>query len=503
MLPALIAAFVVAAAPADPNEIPPLPYDLPGKVFAATKVLDPSEPLGDAGRAIPLPEATVTVFEFKTPVAKLPVDANGRFVVPKNTIGTHVEVTAPGREVARAFIHEVGEYVEVRREGRSFTDRELVQKKIDPNTGLLFLLRRVAIYSGRVVDGDGKPLAGATVRVRADEGLMMNPIFDNRVEMVTGRDGAFSLEFAPGKVAVDAYVGDNLCVNTQFMEKVRPAEKVTGLQLVIKARSSFRVRVTHSGAAVENAKVQRCRPDSSGGWTGESAETDAKGIATFTQPVAGEEAAIVARHPIGGIAGLPLTPTPAAGTTIEMKLRQGATVQGFVKTPEGKPIRGVEVGFGQGEALPNPPSGFDDFVLQCAGSMLDTIETNAQGYFRRSDLLHRLTSWDARKDGYEWRSEFDPPPAKGNLQIVMRAVGVVRGRIRRADSGPRPGPGGELIAVQSYKTYHGIATDDVYEIKLPPGLWRIHYVDVNGKKTPAHAVNVSDEPVMLDFDAPE
>jgi large repetitive protein len=200
-------------------------------------------------------------------------------------------------------------------------------------TALLLLLLPAAAHAaitGTVVDENGKPVAGATIRVFPTE-----PSREVRKRMLSGKperepisttttkdDGAFSAD-TKGTFAVDVIV-DAAGGRRRTMALT---DKLDLGPVLLRDASPRTVRVTSGGKPVANALVF-FMPNN-------FTRTDASG--TFTQPDSFGGGGATFIHPDHAIEQIPI---PA---TAEVKLQRGIALSGRVVGADGKPVKGATV----------------------------------------------------------------------------------------------------------------------------------------------------------------
>jgi protocatechuate 3,4-dioxygenase beta subunit len=219
------------------------------------------------------------------------------------------------------------------------------------------VLERGATLDGRVVDGAGNPLAGATVQLTPPSGLS---VWDLPLEgepggweQVTASDGAFSFAGLPPAGATVTLRALHPGFTTRILSGVAvPAPEPVLLRLEVAASLSGTV-ADESGEPVAGANVliSEVSPDA-GGAPGTRSRPRSVGAAVsaadghFTvdglTPGRFSLLAAAAGYLNAAVDGLAL-PDGGDLAGVDVVLRQGATVQGTVFAPDGTPASAAKV----------------------------------------------------------------------------------------------------------------------------------------------------------------
>ncbi len=219
------------------------------------------------------------------------------------------------------------------------------------------VLQRGATLDGRVVDGAGNPLAGATVQLTPPSGLS---VWDLPLEgepggweQVTASDGAFSFAGLPpaGTTVTLRAVHPGFTVRTLSSVAV-PATEPVLLQLEVAASLSGTVADESGGpVAGANVLISEVSPDAGGDAGTRSrprsvgaAVSDADGHFTVDGLTPGHFRLLAAA---AGYVNTTLDnlalPDGGELSGVDVVLRQGATVQGTVFAPDGTPAPAAKV----------------------------------------------------------------------------------------------------------------------------------------------------------------
>ena len=126
------------------------------------------------------------------------------------------------------------------------------------STNVVLEMKRLGAIEGRVVDGEGKPMAGSEIAVEGGlrgRGAMV--LFRPRPVARTGDDGTFRLEgVEPGEVQLVA-TGDAHRPSAPHSVRVPPGDTVRGVRLSVETGAVLEVHVVDgSGAPVARADVR-------------------------------------------------------------------------------------------------------------------------------------------------------------------------------------------------------------------------------------------------------
>src|SRR5688572_14083792 len=254
---------------------------------------------------------------------------------------------------------------------------------------------------GQVIDGEQKPVAGATVV------LSSNPPRTTK----SADDGGFvfdALVARPYTLTARAAQGVAGPVTAKLTEKSDP------VVLVLEAGSKVTVNVAGTdGKPIENATVELR--------SGEVLRQTTKAGATSFSPVVpgGYQVAAWAE---GRARTMQWINAAAGETTVKLTLVPGALVAGFVVDEGGKAIAGARVTF----------HGASDWSQQ-ADVRLDGVETDKSGKFEFAALPAGSFRFAAAHPDYARGASglitLDGKAAQRDVKIVVPAGAVVRGRV--------------------------------------------------------------------------
>jgi len=197
---------------------------------------------------------------------------------------------------------------------------------------------RLATVSGRVVEANGQPVAGATITFASALG---REEVDSRALEPDGTtqsasDGGFSLRVAPGEVELHAERAGREALAR--LPSVAPAARLSGIELVFPAAARVAGVVRDEQGPVAGAEV------SGAGQRGARARatTAADGSFALSLPVGRVNLqARASKHADSEIAAVDL---PASGKEgVQILLRAGLRVRGRILLPDGNPAAGANV----------------------------------------------------------------------------------------------------------------------------------------------------------------
>jgi hypothetical protein len=379
--------------------------------------------------------------------------------------------------------------VSTARDGYLSTSIEGVVASIDGRSSVALALTPAASITGTVTSEDGKPIAGARVRLPRAGGpmamLMRNPGASLLGEQGarTRTDGSYRLKQLPASRSVTVEASkEGFAAARKHGLALKAGETVRSVNLTLPRGLEARGQVINAaGEPVAGAEV-RISPAERGGEEG--------GIRIVTRMMRRDKPdAVTGRDGSFAVSGLEEGDVTAAvshpdfaeksfsGLSVKSKeknewppfaLATGASITGFVRDAQGAPIVGANVGaFGEGSGMRESSSDLD-------------------GSFRIQGLgADRPVMLNARADGYAWVQKSVTPPAEG-VVITLKTSGIVRGRVEEADtkrpvtdfsvgSFPMRGGGGFMIRMgggPQEKAFQ--SADGSFELaEVPPGRWSI------------------------------
>ena len=353
-----------------------------------------------------------------------------------------------------------------------------------------------ASIAGRVVDAQGKPIAGATVSLEPGRGArgrfgpggtgFRAPRGETSTR--TGPDGVFRLD---GLAAIPSGV-PLTASRAGFAPAERPGvtlkagQALTGVVLVLPAGLAVKGRVVDEEAQPVAGAEIRVAPSEGrgparffrrvlGGAPPPNAVTGADGWFTVAGLAAGSWD-VTATHDGFSPKTAPALPAPAKQPTgwPAIVLSRGAAVSGVVRDDQGAPVAGAMVSlFGEG-ADPSPTS------------------TDAAGAFRVGDLAKgRPLMLTASAPGFAFSSRSVTPPAE-NVALVLGKSGTIRGKVvdgatgapitafsvaatpaARGRRGFGGGGGPAAFGGSGAPSQAQFAEDGSFEVSVAPGSWTV------------------------------
>ncbi|MFL6231665.1 MAG: carboxypeptidase regulatory-like domain-containing protein [Thermoanaerobaculia bacterium] len=300
-----------------------------------------------------------------------------------------------------------------------------------------------AALRGLVVDAQGHPVEGAEVRAKAAQRESFPPplSFDpGPVDAVSGADGAFVLEDRSPGESLDLTVSRPGYGPGSAPGVAVPREAPVRIVLQATSRVSGRA-VDPDGKPVAGASVSVSEeePTSRGGrshqrWTGRthSGVTDDEGGFAF-DGVSPGPISLSARAPRRQETELRNLEVKAGQdlTNVEVVLAPGATVEGRVLSPEGRPVPGAEVSVAQ-------PSQ-DNFGWSSLRATAD-----GDGQYRIDGIPPGKRTLEARAEGYRRGvREVEASARAATVDFELERGLEVSGRI--VDDGGNPVPGAQLM----------------------------------------------------------
>jgi hypothetical protein len=321
----------------------------------------------EAGTKDPLPlvELSLTAYGRGTEEAWQSVEAPAeeRIYAQSDTRGDfRVDGLAPGSYLLEA---------------RAVGHVRAVQRRVRvPATGPLTVeLQAAGVIEGFVVDGQGRPAAGAEVHV------------GGRVPEVvtTGAGGGFSVEVEPGDHIVSARRGSEAgSLASPIIVSAGKTVRDVRIQLGESAALEGHVVAKATGAPIEGARVD-VSPYGNNGDSGR-AVTDGAGFFSVGQLAPGSYDVMVSAQ--GYAESLRRALTVAAGErfSVEFQLAGTGTVEGFIRDSGGQPVPGAQV------VSSNRWGGE-------SGSTPMEARADAEGHYRLEGLPAGPLSLTARREG--------------------------------------------------------------------------------------------------------
>ncbi len=223
---------------------------------------------------------------------------------------------------------------------------------------------------GRVVDGEGSPVAGADLQVRRYplariDALVLEAAFTATPgrSFRTAADGTFRIRLRVGE-DVNLHVAKNGYATQEFA-RLHAGEKA---ELVLANAVPLTIRVIDAGGSpVEGVKLMLfSNPRVGETFAFETATTDADGVHVFTTLPGGLQAYLEPQHPAFGQAGWERVELPENGAEeMTVTLPAGRRITGRVLGPDGAPLAGSQVGIGW--PMVNSVSTRDDGTYEIPG----------------------------------------------------------------------------------------------------------------------------------------
>lgn len=239
--------------------------------------------------------------------------------------------------------------------------------------------------SGRVIDVDGRPVAGATITASPlDSGASTWPV-DQGTQASTDHSGSFSLDgLRPGRVML--YARAPGC-ETHFREVRVPSEEK--VELVLQPALDLVVEVrTTSGQPIENATVEIARAqggltklEAVRGATNAAGQVLVRGVAIADVLISVEARGYASRE-----VGRSLT-TADDGATLEITLEGGVRLGGRVSSPSGPPAAAKIRASGHGWLRETTPDSTGSFELGPAAPGTTTVTVVAEGWQTHEETL--------------------------------------------------------------------------------------------------------------------
>jgi protocatechuate 3,4-dioxygenase beta subunit len=313
-------------------------------------------------------------------------------------------------------------------------------------------LQQVGAISGRVVDPDGDPVAGASVRVDTGRFMMRTTAFPMMDR--TAADGSFRIaEVTPGPIDLVADASGWQTGSVAGLE-LRGGEEKRGIEIRLEPAAILRGRVlAPSGRPLPDAQVMVAPEDRQRGF--HSATTDAEGRYELDSLPPGLRT-LEASHPDHGSARRQVE-VRVGETSFDFTLEEGNEVSGRVVDDAGVPVAGAQV------------------WLAGAGRPASTM-SQSDGGFRFAAVADGSYRAGVDKEGFA-RSDRVPVTVAGSsvegLELRLSRGGALAGRITGVEAA-------ELARVQVVAWGNGmplggrVEPEGSYRIEhLPEGEWRV------------------------------
>jgi protocatechuate 3,4-dioxygenase beta subunit len=393
----------------------------------------------ERGSGQPVPEAEVSLTSalrsgFRAP-RDVKADGEGRFQFSGLEPGTFEIMARKGAQIG------VGNVVAL-----------AVAQALD---GVVVEVDRGRAISGRVKDEKGAAVAGARVSASRD-----SPPFGQAARTRTNPDGSYALEgMLPGQYRLSATAEvDSTSVEGRAVAKLLSTD-LRNVDLVMPAGIRVTGRVlTAQGQPVAGARVQSMMETSmaGGGRMSSSEITASADDGTFKlNRVAAGRLRLTARHDQHGTASLPPLELQTESKTVELRLREGASIAGVVRTQDGKPAPGVRV-----------------TALGRELRMLIDVQdvTAADGSYRLTGLPAGSITASARRgapvslgmndEPYQKTVALGEGEDKGGVDLVIGPAGlVIRGTTQSPDGKPVSGAIVTAALERSGRAFRGQGRD--------------------------------------------
>lgn len=287
------------------------------------------------------------------------------------------------------------------------------------------VLKPTSAVEGRVVDADGKAVAGARVALVPTEptamsrGFMMFSTSGTR-NALSADDGSFRLEdVAPGPVELRAEAAGKQTGVLSNLE-VASGQDLKGVEVVLATAAVVEGRVLASGRPVPGAEVQIVEPDMGRGtrfFMAPMATSDGDGYYRLDGVAPGTRTVQV-EHKSHSKAVRELE-VRAGANSLDISLEKGAEVSGRVVDADGRPVPSARVLLYEGNRfwdLPSATSGAD-------GSF--TLEGVADGTYRVK----------AEKEGFAGGEgeEVTVAGSVGGVEVKLSTGGAIVGQLKGLD----------------------------------------------------------------------
>lgn len=309
--------------------------------------------------------------------------------------------------------------------------RQLIQN----GGSVALLLEPAGEIAGRVLDGAGRPVAGAAVHaspVAWRPGLSMdNPVVKTRA------DGGFLLYGLPLGTCRLSVSRAGFAPASTVAEAAAPDSR-TGVTIVLSAGKTASGRVVdEQGKPIAGAAVSLTSEEQSAAQESYQAVTDAAGAFHLDHLAAGRFRLQAARSGFApaSVPGIEIPDEPGEVSLEEIRMEAGAVIEGRVTDPRGAPVSQALVFAQKGEM---PPSG--DLPDE-SPALREPLMTGLDGRFRLNDLPRGVAfDFQVRRDGF---APANLPgvtaPTAEPLRIELRPARRLTGRVLDADGAPLAG----------------------------------------------------------------
>ncbi len=316
-------------------------------------------------------------------------------------------------------------------------------------------LQEVGTLSGQVVDPDGKPIAGATVRVDFRSQARFLRFSGPPLESRSDPEGLFRIkDVTPGPVDLVAQASGWQAGTVAGLE-LRSGEDKRGIEITLSPAAVLAGRVLGpSGRAVPDAQVRLAPEDRQSGF--HMASTDDEGRYELDSLPPGLRT-LEATHPDHGTARRQVE-LRAGDNSFDISLEGGNEVTGRVVDGAGTPVAGAQV------------------WLVASGGLPASMMSQSDGSFRFAAVADGSYRAGVDKEGFA-RSERVPVTVAGSsvsgLELRLTRGGAIVGRITGVEAA-------ELSRVQivawgrGLPIGGGVGPDGSYRIdSLQAGEWRV------------------------------
>jgi len=321
--------------------------------------------------------------------------------------------------------------------------------------GVTITMPQGVVLRGRVIDGEAKPIPGASVRVYGDL-------------VRTKDDGTFAMRVLEGTydLAVSAAGYAPRIVRAQVSANSRP------LEIALEPGVAVSGRVTRGGAPVEGVNVYTIS-----GAAGEPVQTGAGGTFRIDDLVPGE-IRLAFKKPEDFIQTTRSVTAPSSGVNVD--LPAGGRVSGrVIDKTTGQPVNAFDAGL----AISRPGAAImlvapimrsfttDDgtFAIDGVPDATYTLAVSAPGY-----VMSRLPNMT-----------MESGKSVDNVEVALDAGVRVTGHVSGPDGAPL---GGVLVRVDPTVATHGAAMNDPYTLTDPDGEYVLENLE-QGETTLAFSRN--------------
>lgn len=375
----------------------------------------------DEKSGAPIPDATVTARADFVDDATARTDADGRYRFEDlPNWGVVLTVHKPGFRQVRANMIVAAEPV--------VSERDV--------EGHIILMTALAEVSGRVEDPQGRPIAGARVRVQpGGVSAFARAMEYEGASTESGADGAFTLEevYPSTELAVRAEHAD-YAPGTSDVFTLEPGGAAGGIVIVLDAGGTLRGRVVLAGPdaaeapaadadvllmpARMNFRMMTRQPPTQ--------KTDAQGRFAFENVAAGVYNVRASRGNDGNgqAEGIDVAPNQVTDDIV-IVLEKGGALSGLVVNEAEEPIAQATV-----QARPESMAGFDMMAFQRLNA-----RTDEDGRFELNNLPENTYTLTADHAEYSRESRNQIAPGETDLRFVLKPSGTLVGRVVSAADG--------------------------------------------------------------------